>query len=81
MITKVGVPTSQVDPFSADFMDNPWPHFAALREESPVTWLSKYGIWAATGYREVATGLCDFETFCSGADTRSPLADSAGFAD
>jgi cytochrome P450 len=56
-----------VDPFSHDFLENPYPHHEALREAGPVVWLERYGIWAMARHQEVRDGLTDWQTYCSGA--------------
>jgi cytochrome P450 len=58
---------STADPFSADFLQNPWPQHAELREAGPVVWLERYGIWAMARYDEVHAALLDWQTFCSSA--------------
>ena len=44
--TPVTHPTSQVDPFSTEFLRDPYPYHEQLRETGPVLWLDRYGIWA-----------------------------------
>jgi 4-methoxybenzoate monooxygenase (O-demethylating) len=60
-------PVSRADPFDPDFLTNPWPQHAELRDAGPVVWLERYGIWAMARYDEVHAALLDWETFCSSA--------------
>ncbi len=61
-----GLPVSGVDPFSMEFLDDPFPIYEQLRETGPVVWLESYGVWAAGRLAEVHAILNDWETFCSG---------------
>jgi hypothetical protein len=62
-----GVPVSAVDPFSDDFLADPFRWHGGLRDAGPVVWLQQYGIWAMARYAEVHEALRDWETFCSSA--------------
>ncbi len=65
--TTSSVVESDIDTFSREFFDDPWPHLAALRAAAPAVKLTKYGIWAIAGHADVTTALRDYDTFCSGA--------------
>ena len=56
---------SGVDPFRADFFENPFPAHQELREAGPVVRLSRYDVWAVARYAEVHRVLNDWQTFCS----------------
>lgn len=58
---------SSIDPFSAEFLRDPWPWHEELREAGPVVWLERYGVWAMARYDEVHAALLDWRTFCSSA--------------
>ena len=58
-----GVPQLDLDPYSDDFLADPYPHYATLREAGPVVWLRPLGIYAVARHAEVATVLRDWETF------------------
>ena len=60
-------PVSTIDPFSHDFLSDPYPHHQAMREAGPVVWLEHYGIWAMARHQEVRDALTDWQTYCSGA--------------
>jgi 4-methoxybenzoate monooxygenase (O-demethylating) len=67
MAATVDRPVFDVDPFSHEFLENPYPHHQAMREAGPVIWLEQYGIWAMARHQEVRDGLTDWQTYCSGA--------------
>jgi 4-methoxybenzoate monooxygenase (O-demethylating) len=58
---------SKVDPFSREFLADPYPFHEELREAGPVVWLDRYGIWAMARHEEVRACLMGWETFCSSA--------------
>jgi cytochrome P450 len=58
---------SKVDPFSREFLSDPYPFHEELREAGPVVWLDRYDIWAMARHEEVRACLMDWETFCSSA--------------
>ena len=60
-------PSSQIDPFSIAFFDDPYPRLEELREAGPVVRLERYGVWAMARYAQVQATLNDWQTFISGA--------------
>jgi 4-methoxybenzoate monooxygenase (O-demethylating) len=60
-------PVSTVDPFSHEFLRDPYPHHQSMREAGPVVWLELYGIWAMARHQEVRDALTDWQTYCSSA--------------
>ncbi|HML14685.1 MAG TPA: cytochrome P450 [Xanthobacteraceae bacterium] len=60
-------PVSSVDPFADDFLAEPYPFHAQLREAGPVVFLERYGLWACARHAEVHAALSDWETFSSAA--------------
>jgi 4-methoxybenzoate monooxygenase (O-demethylating) len=58
-------PASEIDPFSDEFLTDPYPFHEALREAGPVVWLDRYGIFAAARHAEVQSALQDWRTFSS----------------
>ena len=60
-------PVSTIDPFSHQFLRDPYPHHEAFREAGPVVWLEQYGIWAMARHQEVRDALTDWQTYCSSA--------------
>ena len=66
-ITTSGVPTIDLDPYSAEVLANPYPFHHELREAGAVVWLEPYGVWATGRYDHVRAVLLDWQTFISGA--------------
>lgn len=62
-----GAPSSGVDPFSDQYILEPWPFHAQLRDAGEVVWLEKWQVYAVGRYKEVKAILEDPATFCSGA--------------
>jgi cytochrome P450 len=60
-------PIVDVDPFSDEFLRDPFPRHAELRDAGPVVRLERYGIWAAARYEEVFAALMDPQQFVSSA--------------
>jgi 4-methoxybenzoate monooxygenase (O-demethylating) len=67
MDTTIDRPVSAIDPFSQEFLRDPYPHHEALREAGPVVWLEHYGIWTMARHQEVRDALTDWQTYCSSA--------------
>lgn len=59
------LPQIELDPYSLDFLEDPYRHFEALREAGPVFFLPQYGVYATARYDEVKQVLDDHETYCS----------------
>jgi cytochrome P450 len=64
---STGPPVSELDPFSDEFLNDPYPGHHELRECSPAVWLPSYGVWALARHECVAAALKDPATFCSSA--------------
>jgi 4-methoxybenzoate monooxygenase (O-demethylating) len=58
-------PVSDIDPFSPEFFEDPFPAHRQLRDLGPLVRLRRYPVWAAARYREVHAILNDWETFVS----------------
>jgi len=56
---------SDLDPFSREYFDDPYPAQAALRDAGDAVWLSRYGVWAVARFEHVRAMLFDWRTFCS----------------
>lgn len=61
------IPVSDIDPFSAENLEDPLPFQAALRDLGPVVLLERYGVYALARFDEVHAALRDWEAFQSGA--------------
>jgi cytochrome P450 len=53
------------DPFAAEVIDDPYPHYARLRDEAPVCRIGQEDLWMVTRYDDVAAVLHDPTTFSS----------------
>jgi 4-methoxybenzoate monooxygenase (O-demethylating) len=58
-------PASDLDPFSAAYLEDPHPAQEALREAGPVVRLTHYDVWAVARYEQVFAILNDWRTFSS----------------
>jgi len=58
-------PHLDVDPFSIEFFDDPYPTHELLRETGPLVYLDKWKIFAVARYEQVHAVLHDPLTFCS----------------
>lgn len=63
--TPAGVPALDLDPFSVEFLSDPYAFHGALRDAGPVVWLKSYGIYGMARFAEVSQALKDWQTFCS----------------
>jgi 4-methoxybenzoate monooxygenase (O-demethylating) len=61
------VPVCTTDPFTGDFLRDPFAFHSELREAGPVVWLERYGIWGMARHAEVQEALRDWQTYCSSA--------------
>ena len=57
------VPHLDLDPYSAEFLADPYRHYAILRDAAPVVWLRPLNLYAVGRHAEVATVLSDWEAF------------------
>ena len=62
-----GVPVVDVDPYSDDFLTDPYEAHRRLREAGPVVWIPAYGIYACARHESVHAVFNDHATFISGA--------------
>jgi cytochrome P450 len=60
------VPTVNLDPFAALFLEDPYPHHHALRDAGPLVWLPAIDAFGMARYAEVKAALADHQTYCSG---------------
>ncbi len=61
------IPTSDFDPYADETLNNPYPHYEALRELGPVVHLQRYGAYAIARHAEIDAVLRDHASFCSSA--------------
>jgi cytochrome P450 len=62
-----GYSVLRMDPFSIEFLSDPYPFHKELRDAGPVVWLDRYQCWALARYDQVHATLRDWKTFCSSA--------------
>lgn len=60
-------PKLDIDPFSDQFLADPYPDHERLRQAGSVVWLEKYGVYACARHAEVQQALQDWRTFSSAA--------------
>ena len=60
-----GAVTLGLDPFSPDFLADPYRHHPVLRDAGPVLWLEAHGIYGLARFAEVSAALHDWQTFTS----------------
>src|SRR6188472_1901226 len=60
------VPGLDVDPFSVEFFDDPYPDHARMRDAGPLVHLEKWSVYGVARYAEVHAVFHDPATFCSG---------------
>src|SRR3546814_16880244 len=53
------------DPFAAEVIDDPYPHYRRLRDEAPACWIEENDLWMVTRYDDVAAVLHDPAQFSS----------------
>lgn len=64
-VAPQGVPSLDLDPFSAEHLINPYPGHTQMREAGPVVWLERYGVYAVARFKEVSEMLTNHDTFIS----------------
>lgn len=65
--TPAGIPAVDVDPYSDEFLLDPYPFHQRLRDAGPVVWIPRYGIYAAARHETVRAVFADHGTFISSA--------------
>ena len=60
-------PRVQVDPFSTTFMDDPFPHFRAMRDAGPALYSPQYQCFFIARHDDVHRVLSEWENFSSAA--------------
>lgn len=63
----IDCPSLAIDPFSREFLSDPYPFHEEMREAGPVVHLSRYNLWATARQEHVHAVLNDWKTFCSAA--------------
>lgn len=58
-------PGSELDMWSDEVLDDPWPHYRAIRDAAPAVYLEQYEVYAVGRFADVRAALRDWETFTS----------------
>lgn len=64
--TILTLPTSDMDLFTDDQLQNPYPNFKVLRDAGPVVALSRYDVVALARFKHVREAVDTWQTFSSG---------------
>lgn len=56
---------TDIDLWSDETLENPFPYYRKLRDIGPAAYMSKYGFWFIGRYDVVKSALADWETFSS----------------
>src|SRR5882762_11243257 len=64
-MSATDIPHLDVNPFSIEFFDDPYPTHELLRETGPVVYLDQWKVFGVARYAEVHAVLNDPLTFCS----------------
>ena len=63
----IGVPETDFDPYTEEVLDDPYPHYEALRALGPVFYLTRYKAYGIACHAEIDRVLRDHTSFCSSA--------------
>ncbi len=64
-LAAMGVPTSDIDLWSDEALEEPYPLWSELRQAGPAVFLERYGIWALPRFAEVKEALRDHRRYTS----------------
>jgi len=65
IVVPKGVPTSDIDLWSTELLDNPYPVYKVLRDAGSAVWLNHHQVWAVTRYSSVREALLNTDAFTS----------------
>src|SRR5437660_10121083 len=63
--TLKAAPRLDIDPFSVEFLTDPYPDHARMRDAGPVAYLTRYGIYGMARHEGVLAALNDWRTYSS----------------
>ena len=69
----------ELNPFSYEFHENPYPTYRRLRDEAPLYRNDALGFWALSRYRDVLSASLEWETYSSAEGTTLERMDPAYF--
>ncbi len=64
---STSIPAIETDPFSIAFLENPYPHYARMRDAGPVVAVPQYDCYAVARHEHVQRVLSEWQTFSSAA--------------
>ena len=64
-MTVVADSSVYYDPYDAGINADPWPTFKRLRDEAPVYYNERFGVWVLSRHADVERALVDWRTFSS----------------
>lgn len=67
LMSPAGVPRLGLDPFTTGFIDDPYPHYAAMRESGAVLHSPQYDCYVVARHADVQRVLSEWNTFSSAA--------------
>jgi cytochrome P450 len=62
-VAGTAIPSSDLDPYSDAFLEDPYPRFRELRDLGPVVYLAAHDVYAFPRYAEVRAALKDYERY------------------
>lgn len=65
MTVDVAIPQLDLDPYSPEFLADPYPHYEELRDAGPVVWLTRYEHYLVARHAETQIVLDDWEVYGS----------------
>jgi len=54
-----------IDVYSDEVLDDPYPHYGILRELGPAVWLPRNQLWAISRHKDVREALRNHQVFSS----------------
>lgn len=65
VLTGSRVPTSDIDLWSDEVIDDPYPYYRRLRDLGPAVWLTRHDAWVVPRYSSIREALLNAEVFTS----------------
>jgi len=64
-LPATAIPITDIDPFSDEFLSDPYAFHGSLRDVGPVFWIERYQIYGTARHAEVSEALKRHQDFCS----------------
>lgn len=65
MVVSVARPETDADPFAADWVADPFPRLAEIREQAAAVYFTKWDFYMLTRYEDVREAAADWQTYTS----------------